>query len=132
MPLSSRKNGTKSRTGHRKATKDVSNENATKIIIPKATSMPRPLKPKSKALQNTSNHVDETEGAAMVLMSLQNHQPFEADITSSNDDIYGSEEDGMDGSGVDEEIDELEEDSDAECEFIFSTFFPVFLILILR
>ena len=43
----------------------------------------------------------------------------------SIDSIYGSEVDEMDTGGVDEEVDELEEDSDSECEIIYSTFFLV-------
>ena len=58
----------------------------------------------------------------MALVSLQTRQAPEAEVASSIDDMYGSEVDEMDTSGVDEEVDELAEDSESECESIFSAF----------
>jgi len=83
---------------------------------------------------NASNLDDETEGAAMALVSLQTRQPPEAEVASPIDSMYGSEVDEIESSGVEEEVDELAEDSDSGCESIYSTFpsnFQFALILVL-
>ena len=90
------------------------------INTPRATPKPRPLKPKSKALRDMSNFDDETEKAATALVSLQKPQPAKAEVESSDsesiDPMYSSEGDeDSTASGVEEEVDELADDSDSEC-----------------
>ena len=139
MPLTSRKNPVKSRTGHRKGPKqlpkvgpkpvlDLDENDSTSYITydnsdtPKPRPRARPLKLKSATLQNASNcdlNEAETEVAAMALMALQ-QQPPKADVDHVDGiTVYGSEADEI-GSSVAEEIDGLDAsdlDSSSECEF---------------
>lgn len=135
MPLTNWKNAVKSRTGHRKrAAKPGLDENdsiygTSSSDTPKARPKPRPHKSKSTTLQDASNLDDETEGAAIALMALQQPQLPKADHDVESMSTLGSEVDELGSSDAEEEIDELDDtdssSSDSECRFIFSVEFHI-------
>lgn len=149
MPnLTRRKNQPKATaTGSRKKKGQPGDENKldgighaqTSRVVPK----PRPLKPASKVLSEPFIVDEETEGAAVALVSLNKPQsrklstdsaPREPNWDRDYHEIYhpnspyhpyagsegigttsaGEDEEELDSSGKEEEVDELEDDSDDE------------------